>query len=211
MSPATSLIDPGNEDYVYFGHPPVRGQQPIDYITIDDSDDDNDDNDNGQQKTDVPSASTTATQEAGGPQTQQGTLQETQQPTQPPTQQATQPTKQEPTPPQSRPQTRSTTEVPGVSKEQQEQEKQPKTQVKRKRGRLRKRSKIHEEKARKMVEEGFGPEGEIEEHTLLVEEDTHGGTYPQVPIQPLQQSGTGNAPVIPEQPSEPPRLPVKKR
>ena len=98
----------------------------------------------------------------------------------------------------------SITKVPGVSKEQQEQEKQPKTQVKGKRGRLRKRSKIQEEKAKKMVEEGFGPKEEIEEHTLLVEEDTHSGTYPQVPTQPLQKSGTGNAPVIPEQPSEPP-------
>ena len=71
LSPATSLIDPRDEDYAYFGHPPVRGQQPIDYITIDDSDDDDDnDNDNGQQKMDMPSASTTATQEAGQPQTQ---------------------------------------------------------------------------------------------------------------------------------------------
>ena len=85
----------------------------------------------------------------------------------------------------------STTKVPGVSKEQQEQGKQPKTQVKRKRGRLRKKSKIQEE-AEKMVKEFFGPEQEIEEHTLLVEEDTHGGTYPQVPTQPLQQSGSGD-------------------
>ena len=53
LSPATSLIDPRDEDYVYYGHPPVRGQQPIDYITIDDDDD---------------SASTKATQKAGGQQ-----------------------------------------------------------------------------------------------------------------------------------------------
>ena len=75
----------------------------------------------------------------------QGTVEATQQPAQPPTQQATQPTKQEPTQPQSHPHTRSTTKVPGVSKEQQEQGKQPKTQMKRKRGRLRKKSKIQKE------------------------------------------------------------------
>ena len=138
MSPATSLIDPKDEDYVYYGHPPVRGQQPIDYITIDKDDDDNSNNSNGQWKTDKPSASTKATQKAGGQQKQQGTVEATQQPAQPPTQQATQPTKQEPTQPQSRPQTHSTTKVPGVSKEQ-EQGKQPKTQVKRKSGKPRKK------------------------------------------------------------------------
>ena len=53
LLPATSLIDPGDEDYVYYGHPPVRGQQPIDYITIDNDDD---------------SASTKATQKVGGQQ-----------------------------------------------------------------------------------------------------------------------------------------------
>ena len=104
---------------------------------------------------------------------------------------------------------RSTTKVPGVSKEQQEQGKQPKTQVKRKRGRQRKKSKIQKE-AEKMVKKFFGPEEEIEEHTLLVEEDTHGGTYPQLPTQPLQQSGSGNAPVIAEQPSKPPQAPGKE-
>ena len=55
-----------------------------------------------------------------------------------------------------------------------------------------------------MVKMFFGPEEEIEEHTLLVEEDTHGVTYPQLPTQPLQQSGSGDAPVIAEQPSKPP-------
>ena len=140
----------------------------------------------------------------------QGAVEATQPPAQPPTQQATQPKKQEPTQPKSHPHMHSTTKVPGVSTEQQEQGKQPKTQVKRKRGRLRKKSKIQEE-AEKMVEEFFGPKEEIKKHTLLIEEDTHGGTYPQVPIQPLQQSGSGDAPVIAEQPSKPPRLPVKKR
>ena len=53
LSPATSLIDPGDEDYVYYGHSPVRGQQPIDYITIDNDDD---------------SASIKATQKVGGQQ-----------------------------------------------------------------------------------------------------------------------------------------------
>ena len=82
--------------------------------------------------------------------------------------------------------------------------------MKRKRGRQRKKSKIQKE-AEKMVKKFFGPEEEIKEHTLLVEEDTHGGTYPQLPTQPLQQSGSGDAPVIAEQPSKPPRLPVKKK
>ena len=109
LSPATSLIDPRDEDYIYYGHPPVRGQQPIDYITIDKDDDDDVNNSNGQWKMDMPSASTTATQKAGGPQIQLGTLEATQQPTQPPTQQATQPTKQDPTQPQSHPQMHSTT------------------------------------------------------------------------------------------------------
>ena len=71
------------------------------------------------------------------------------------------------------------------------------------------KSKI-QEKAKKMVEEFFGPEEEIEEHTLLVEEDTHGGTYPQVPTQPLQQSGSGNAPVFAKQPRKPPHAPSKE-
>ena len=69
--------------------------------------------------------------------------------------------------------------------------------MKRKIGRQRKKSKIQKE-AEKMVKKFFGPEEEIEEHTLLVEEDTHAGTYPQLPTQPLQQSGSGNAPVTAE-------------
>ena len=75
----------------------------------------------------------------GGQQKKQGSVEATQQPAQPPTHQATQPTKQEPTQPQSHPHMHSTTKVPGVSKEQQEQGKQPKTQVKSKRGRERKK------------------------------------------------------------------------